>query len=348
MRKEATAATRAVWREVSYSLRETQAPSPTSDYREGRAKVSHQIDSFERVQPVDGQVGAIFSARAASGIVWARRTCLGACPRSSELRLRGAQRRGSRQRAEDVAASWWAGMQGGPVRGAPSPGAAMTSRIDTGEVIGSGLYWNHRPPVVLSGAGPGTFRAAGPPACPAGQRSRNLEALGASGRQQDAPRVAPVATPLHALTLFGGPERRASARNPAGGNRLATGPGTVSPPPSAGYSSAPRFASRYRQEVPASRGKLRSRPGEQFRHPSAGCSSTPVSRVGAAEDMRAAELWTQSVRERFTPSAGCFLPARPGSEFPTAVSGSHAPDQVPDSVTDIDRPAAGADPPRGP
>ena len=32
----------AVWREVSYSLRETQAPSPTSDYREGRAKVCHR------------------------------------------------------------------------------------------------------------------------------------------------------------------------------------------------------------------------------------------------------------------------------------------------------------------
>ena len=45
---------------VSYSLREPSA-SPASDYREGRAKVSHQIDSFvERVQPVDGQVGAIF------------------------------------------------------------------------------------------------------------------------------------------------------------------------------------------------------------------------------------------------------------------------------------------------
>ena len=47
----------AVWREVSYSLRETQAPSPAG--LPGRAREGlHQIDSFvERVQPVDGQVG---------------------------------------------------------------------------------------------------------------------------------------------------------------------------------------------------------------------------------------------------------------------------------------------------
>ena len=61
------------WR---YGLRETQAPSPTSDYREGRAKV-HQIDSFvERVQPVDGQVGAIFlCARHPRSGIAGRRTC---------------------------------------------------------------------------------------------------------------------------------------------------------------------------------------------------------------------------------------------------------------------------------
>ena len=50
----------AVWREVSYSLRETQAPSPTSDYREGARRFPPDRLAVERVQPVDGQVGAIF------------------------------------------------------------------------------------------------------------------------------------------------------------------------------------------------------------------------------------------------------------------------------------------------
>ena len=53
----------AVWREVSYSLRETSAVA-NFGLPEGRAKVSHQIDSFvERVQPVDGQVGISLHAR---------------------------------------------------------------------------------------------------------------------------------------------------------------------------------------------------------------------------------------------------------------------------------------------
>ena len=87
----------AVWREVSYSLRETQAPSPTSDYREGRAKVSRKIDSFvERVQPVDGQVGAIFlCARGILGLELLGEEDLFKVPAQDhpELRLRGAQRR---------------------------------------------------------------------------------------------------------------------------------------------------------------------------------------------------------------------------------------------------------------
>ena len=77
---------------------------------------------------------------------------------------------------EDVAASWWAGMQAAPVR-RPSPGAGYDLRIDTGEVIGSGLYWNHSLAHLscFPGAGPGTpSERPGPPACPGGQRSRNL------------------------------------------------------------------------------------------------------------------------------------------------------------------------------
>ena len=170
----------AVWREVSYSLRETQAPSPASDYREGRAKVSHQIDSFvERVQPVDGQVGAIFlCARGILGLELLGEEDLfkGACPRSSgaspsrcsTTRISAACRR----RGGLVVG----GHAGGPLFGRPSPGAGYDLRIDTGEVIGSGLYWNHSWPTcrAFRGRDPGPLPSGRAPACPAGQRSRNL------------------------------------------------------------------------------------------------------------------------------------------------------------------------------
>ena len=122
----------AVWREVSYSLRETQAPSPTSDYREGRAKVSHQIDSFvERVQPVDGQVGAIFlCARGILGLELLGEEDLfkGACPRSSGA----SPSRCSTTRISAACPKTWRPRGGRacrrpPVRGAPRPGRAMTS-----------------------------------------------------------------------------------------------------------------------------------------------------------------------------------------------------------------------------
>ena len=59
----------------------------------------------------------------------------------------------------------------------PSPGAGYDLRIDTGEVIGSGLYWNHRPPVAFGG-GTRPFRAAGP-GVPRRPAQPQPEALGA-------------------------------------------------------------------------------------------------------------------------------------------------------------------------
>ena len=54
----------AVWDEVSDSLAEMHAPSATSDFRAGRAKVAYQIDSFaEAIHSLDHQVGAIFVSR---------------------------------------------------------------------------------------------------------------------------------------------------------------------------------------------------------------------------------------------------------------------------------------------
>ena len=178
----------AVWREVSYSLRENQA-SPTSDYREGRAKVSHQIDSFvERVQPVDGQVGAIFlCARGILGLELLGeedlfKRCLAKIIRSFAFEVLNDEDLGSVP--EDAAAF------GGRARRRPpfeaSPGAGYDLRIDTGEVIGSGLYRNHSlPPVVLSGRTRDPSERP-PRRAPAGQRSRNLRRQARSGRQQDA------------------------------------------------------------------------------------------------------------------------------------------------------------------
>ena len=119
----------AVWREVSYSLRETQAPSPTSDYREGRAKVSpRSTRSSSAFSRWTGR-SAPFPLRAASSVwnCWARRTCLKVPAQDHpELRLRCSTARISAacpRRGGLVVG----GHAGGPVPSAPRPGRAMTS-----------------------------------------------------------------------------------------------------------------------------------------------------------------------------------------------------------------------------
>ena len=127
----------------------------------------------------------------------------------------------------------------------------------------------------------------------------------------------------HTPSTAPSPCRRPSvgpARHPAGGNRLATGPGTWFATPSAAI-PRPRFASRRTAvEVPASRGKLRrSRPGEQFRHPLGGLFFNPgfASRRGKTCVPR-----KSSGRRRGNgsppPSAGCsFRLGLADVEFPT-------------------------------
>ena len=240
----------------------------------------------------------------------------------------------------NVAASWWAGMQA-PCSRRPSPGAGYDLRIDTGEVIGSGLYWNHSLAHLscFPGAGPGTPSERPGPAC-GGPAQPEPEALGAGGRGS---RMRP-----HDVSGACGnvppPRRPHPAGVRASGQRAATPPAAIgSRParelfatPSAGYSSAP-----FREPVPPwkcrhPRKAQKSRPGEQFRHPSAGCSSTPVSRVGAAEDMRAAGKTLDAVgpgNGSPPPSAGCSFRLGTDVEFPPAVLGFSRTDQVPDSVT---------------
>ena len=103
----------------------------------------------------------------------------------------------------------------------------------------------------------------------------------------------------------------------------------------------PCFASRYRRGSAGIPRKAQKEPARRTSSatPSAGCSSTPVSRVGAAEDMPRKTLdWSRSGERFATPSAGCSFRLGLDAEFPyLPSSGSHAPDQVPDSVTDIDR-----------
>ena len=110
----------AVWREVSYSLRETQAPSPTSDYREGREGLPTRSTAFvERVQP--GTAGRRHFPLRARGILGLEllgeedlfKRCLPKIIRSFAFEVLNDEDLGSVP--EDVAASWWAGTQAGPL-----------------------------------------------------------------------------------------------------------------------------------------------------------------------------------------------------------------------------------------
>jgi len=139
----------AVWNEVSDSLHELAAASPTADFRAGREKVAHRIEEFvEAIRPVDRQVGAIFMAPA--GILGCE---LLATP---ELFAKAVERI-VRSFAFEVLASpdlddvpvdkaqdWWQKIVDAPVTKHASPGAGEDIRLDVPGLIGSGLLWNDR------------------------------------------------------------------------------------------------------------------------------------------------------------------------------------------------------------
>ena len=146
------------------------------DYREGRAKVSHQIDSFvERVQPVDGQVGAIFLC--ARGI-------LGLELLGEEDLFKGAcqdhQTSPSVLNDEDLGSvpedgGLVVGGHAGPLFERPSPGGrGYDLRIDTGEVIAQDFTGTTPWPCRALGAGPGPLPSEPGPSVRGRQRSRNL------------------------------------------------------------------------------------------------------------------------------------------------------------------------------
>lgn len=137
----------AVWDEVSASLEEFGAPSPSSDFRASREKVTERIEEFvAAISPIDGQLGAIFAS--SNGILGMELLA------SSDLFRRSAEKivRSfafevlSAPTLEDVRTDhvddWWNRILAAPLSSHPSLGVGEDIRLDTRELIGSGLLWN--------------------------------------------------------------------------------------------------------------------------------------------------------------------------------------------------------------
>ena len=159
-------------REVSYSLHETQCCRQLRTSSPGRARAEglptfRSTASSSAFRPVDGQVGAIFLCARGISVwnCWVRRTCLKVPAQDHPSRAR----RCSTTR-EISAACPTQRPRGGracrrPLFEAPSPRPGRpVLRIDTGEVIGSGLFTGTlpRPPVAFRGGTRDPFRAAVP------------------------------------------------------------------------------------------------------------------------------------------------------------------------------------------
>jgi hypothetical protein len=137
----------AVWNEVRQSLEEVAAPSATSDYRAGRERVAHRIEDFvAALNPVEGQIGAIFvSAAGLLGLELLRASdlfakCAGKIVRSFAFEVISSGD-SDHIRTDDVA-PWWEKISDIPLSTHPAPGAGEIVRLDTSDVIGSGLCWN--------------------------------------------------------------------------------------------------------------------------------------------------------------------------------------------------------------
>ena len=137
----------AVWNEVSDSLAEMHAPSATSDFRAGRAKVAHRIDAFvEAIRSFDHQVGAIFLSK--HGILGLELLatpelfdrCLRKIVRSFAFEVLADEDLSSVPR--DSAAAWWEKVQKAHLARRSSPGAGEDLRVEASDLIGSGLLWN--------------------------------------------------------------------------------------------------------------------------------------------------------------------------------------------------------------
>lgn len=137
----------AVWDEVSASLHELRAASPTSDFRAGREQVAHRIEEFvQGIQPQKEQIGAVFIAWA--GILGAE--LLGTTElfrRAYEKIIRSfAFEVLSAPDLEEIASvdveEWWSSILCAELTLHASPGAGEDIRCDGRNLAGSGLYWH--------------------------------------------------------------------------------------------------------------------------------------------------------------------------------------------------------------
>lgn len=138
----------AVWRDTEKSLHELGVRSATSDFREAREHVAHQIEEFvEGIQPVTGQVGAIFYSK--RGVIGGEcfhspdlfSRCFGKVLRSfcfevlSASSLNGA--------SPDPHKEWWAKVLDSPFSKRDSVGVGQDVRTEPENpfVLASGLIY---------------------------------------------------------------------------------------------------------------------------------------------------------------------------------------------------------------
>jgi hypothetical protein len=137
----------AVWDEVSASLDELGVRSSTSNFLEGRERVSHRIEEFvDAIRPAENQIGSIFiNAQGILGLeilgtpvlfaqVCDKVTRSFAFEVLSAPDLNGA--------TIEVARGWWNKILKSRVTGHDSPGSGVDIRFGTEDLIGSGLIWN--------------------------------------------------------------------------------------------------------------------------------------------------------------------------------------------------------------
>ena len=121
----------AVWREVSYSLRETQRRRQLRTTGKGaRRSPTRSTRSSSAFSRWTGRSAPFSSARGILGLELLGeedlfKRCLPKIIRSFAFEVLNDEDLGSVP--EDVAASWWAGMQAAPCSRQPRPGRAMTS-----------------------------------------------------------------------------------------------------------------------------------------------------------------------------------------------------------------------------
>lgn len=137
----------AVWDEVNASLDELGVHSETSDFREGRESIAHRLQEFVKaIRPLENQIGSIFvNAEGILGLeilgtpglfsqVCEKVIRSFAFEALSAPDLNGPFMVETRQ--------WWDMILKSPVTRHASPGTGEDIRVETENLIGSGLIWN--------------------------------------------------------------------------------------------------------------------------------------------------------------------------------------------------------------